>query len=147
MSVRAGTLPTVGALVLTPLPRYEDVNGGLVVVEGVRHVPFPIARMFHVQAAEGGVRGQHAHRLCAQFLTCPRGFVEVVCDDGERTARFALDRPDVGLFVPPGIWSEQIYRAQGSVLIVLCDRPYEAADYLREYGAFKAFRDGTTQPT
>ena len=140
MSIRTGVLPTVSELTLSTLPHHRDVNGGLVVMEALTHVPFSIARVFFVEAPNGAVRGQHAHKACAQFLTCPRGLVEVACDDGITTATYALDRPDRALLVPAGIWSEQTYKAPGSVLVVLCDRPYDADDYIREYGAFKAYR-------
>jgi len=109
-------------------------------MEAPTHVPFSIVRVFFVEAPNGAVRGQHAHRACAQFLTCPRGHVDVVCDDGTATATYVLDRPDRALLVPAGIWSEQMYKAQGSVLVVLCDRLYEADDYIRDYDAFKVYR-------
>ena len=142
MMVKADVPPAAAALALTTLPHHPDINGDLVVVEGQTHVPFPIARIFYVLAPEGASRGQHAHRACTQFLTCPRGEIDVICDDGSATARFTLDRPNLGLLVPPGIWSEQIYRTPGSALLVICDRPYEADDYIRDYSAFKAYRAG-----
>ena len=122
------------------LPRYCEDNGDLVVIEGLINVPFPIARVFMVQAPNGAIRGQHAHRACTQFLTCPRGVVEVQCDDSATTAIFVLDRPDIGLLVPPGIWCEQTYRLGESALAVLCDRPYEADDYIRQYPEYLAYR-------
>jgi dTDP-4-dehydrorhamnose 3,5-epimerase-like enzyme len=122
------------------LPHFPDENGDLVVIEAMRHVPFTIERVFIVQAPLNAIRGQHAHRRCAQFMTCSRGSVEVLCDDGNETQAFVLDRGHLGLFVPPGIWAQQIYRHEGSVLTVLCDRPYEPDDYVREYDEFIGLR-------
>lgn len=133
-------LNLISAVTLTKLPRHFEDNGDLVVMEGVTHVPFPIARVFVVRAPAGAIRGQHAHKACAQFLTCTAGSVEVICDDGIATATYILDQPNVGLLVPPGIWSQETYQAHGSVLTVLCDRPYEAHDYIRDYGEFKVYR-------
>lgn len=134
----------VGGALGTPqfidLPYHPDENGDLVVVEGGRHVPFAIARLFVVRAPQGAVRGQHAHKNCAQFLTCSSGKVEVRCTDGRTTETFVLDAPRRGLLVPPGIWAEQVYLESGSVLTVLCDSPYDAADYLRDYQDFLAYR-------
>ena len=114
----------------------------LVVIEGQNQVPFAIARVFVVRAPAGAIRGQHAHKACTQLLTCPIGSVDVLCDDGFETASYILDRPNTGLLIPPSIWAQQTYRAPGSVLTVLCDRPYEAEDYIRDYTEFKAYRLG-----
>ena len=122
------------------LPHHFEDNGDLVVMEGLINVPFNIARVFVVRAKEGSVRGQHAHKLCAQFLTCPRGSVEVLCNDGLHTAEFVLDHPNLGLFIPSGIWAEQRYKTEDAALTVLCDRVYEAEDYIRKYSEFLVYR-------
>ena len=44
------------------------------------------------------------------------------------------------LLVPPGIWAEQVYEGDDTVLMVLCDLPYDEADYIRDYTEFLAFR-------
>jgi dTDP-4-dehydrorhamnose 3,5-epimerase-like enzyme len=131
---------SASSLKLVKLPLFFEDNGELVVIEGVVNVPFNIARVFLVRAPDGAVRGQHAHRECSQFLTCPSGTVEVICDDGEQTAEFVLDHPNMGLLVPRGIWSQQTYKGPHAALTVLCDRPYEAGDYIRHYQGFKEFR-------
>lgn len=139
MTSRVG-LASLSDVMLVDLPQHVAENGELIVLEGTRHVPFAIARAFYVRAAEGAIRGQHAHRQCSQFLNCAAGAIEVLCDDGASTGTYVLDRPDRGLLVPAGVWSQQTYRISGSVLLVLCDRPYEAHDYIREYGDFERFR-------
>jgi dTDP-4-dehydrorhamnose 3,5-epimerase-like enzyme len=125
---------------LVKLPHHFEDNGDLVVMEELVHVPFLIARVFVVRAPDGAIRGQHAHRACTQFLTCPREVIEVECDDGERQAKFTLDHPNTGLLIPPGIWSQQTYLGKGAALTVLCDRKYEEEDYVREYDKFLSFR-------
>lgn len=131
---------TIDTVRLHQLPHDFAENGDLTVMEGLTHVPFSIARVFVVRGFEGSVRGQHAHINCMQFLTCPYGRIEVQCDDGVRTATFILDRPDLGLLLPPTIWAQQTYLQSNSVLTVLCDRPYDADDYIRSYSQFKKFR-------
>lgn len=132
--------PSVDAVKIIKLPHYFEENGDLVVMEGLVNVPFSIARVFVVRAPDGAIRGQHAHRACTQFLTCPREVVEVQCDDGEQTVTYVLDHPNFGLLLPSGIWSQQTFKGHGSALTVLCDRPYEADDYIREYSEFLAYR-------
>jgi len=137
-------LPDITAVKQIKLPRYSADNGDLVVVEGLCHVPFSIVRLFTVHAAAGAIRGQHAHRLCAQFLTCPSGSVEVVCFDGQRYANYLLDQPHIGLLIPPGVWSQQKYLNPDTVLSVLCDRHYDEGDYIREMHQFQAYRNQKT---
>ena len=122
------------------LPKYSDDNGVLVVAQGALHVPFCINRLFNVHASSGSIRGQHAHKKCAQFLMCPSGRVEVLCFDGLLYEEYLLNEPHFGLLSPPGIWSQQTYLAQDTVLSVLCDFPYDEADYIREIQQFKNYR-------
>ena len=125
---------------LVELPRHESDGGELVVIEEGRALPFAALRMFTVRAPAGALRGKHAHKLCAQFLVCVHGSIEVECDDGEHKATFTLDSGHAGLFVPPGVWASERYLVAGSVLSVLCDRRYEVDDYLRDYAKFLVWR-------
>ncbi len=131
---------TISSVYLVKLPHHFEDNGDLVVMEGLINVPFAIARVFVVRAPEDAVRGQHAHKACAQFLTCPRGSVIVICTDGSHSAEFELNHPNIGLYIPPGIWNEQRYKTKDAALTVLCDRTYEPEDYIREYPEYLTYR-------
>ena len=121
---------------------HKSVNGDLVVAEGhSTNVPFSIARIFNVRAEKGSVRGGHAHRECTQLLICTNGEVKVTCDDGKETSIFILDKPNLGLMIEPGIWSEQMYIKDNTILTVLCDAPYNEADYLRNYKDFLTYKE------
>jgi dTDP-4-dehydrorhamnose 3,5-epimerase-like enzyme len=97
--------------------------------------------MFALAAPAGAKRGRHAHRLCSQFMICVSGAVDVVCEDGSKKNSFVLDRRDQALLVPPGLWNTVEFRRSDSVLVVLCDRVYEAEDYIRDYAEFLSFRE------
>jgi dTDP-4-dehydrorhamnose 3,5-epimerase-like enzyme len=124
------------SIILINFPHHFEKNGDLIVMEGNKHVPFPISRVFVVRAPKNEIRGQHAHKECTQLLICHSGSVEVICDDGENRTNYLLNRPNLGLLIPPGIWAQQTYLTENSFLTVLCDRPYEAEDYIREYDEF-----------
>ena len=123
---------------LIEFPYIKENNGDLVVVEG-SIIPFNMSRVFTVRASKDSVRGEHAHRQCSQLLICTNGAVEVKCDDTSTTEIYVLDKPNFGLFIPPGIWADQKYIENNTILTVLCDRPFEEADYLRNYDDFKLF--------
>ena len=129
----------MNAVKLIKLPCDLADSGDLVVMEGVAHVPFNIARVFVVRGVAGAIRGQHAHKACTQFMTCHYGKVEVQCDDGHEVAVFMLDHANFGLLIPPGIWAQQTYLVSNSVLTVLCDRPYEKQDYIRDYSDYQDY--------
>lgn len=133
-------LNDVGDVLLIELPRHARQDGEIVVAQAAAQVPFAIARMFTLTAPFGAKRGEHAHRRCSQFLLCVHGAVEVVCDDGRDRRSFALDRSNLGLYVPPTIWNTVIFSRDRSVVVVLCDRPFEEPDYLRSYPEFLEFR-------
>ena len=139
MDKQAGRLFSLKCVNLVKLPHYIQPEGDLAVLEG-KNIPFNIIRIFWVRANAGETRGRHAHKKCAQFLVCSNGSIKVKCSDGDTETNFTLDQPNLGLYVPPGIWAEQAYEESHSVLTVACDRPYEEEDYIYDFMSCKLFR-------
>src|SRR5690606_25943523 len=82
------------------------------------------------------IRGEHAHRECAQFLTCVAGSCRVVADDGVHREEFVLNSPTRGLHLPPLTWATQYKYSPDGVLLVLASHHYAADDYIRDYDEF-----------
>ena len=133
-------LKYVKSLKTLALTYNQAENGNLTVIEGEKDIPFQIQRIFIVRAPQGAVRGGHAHIICNQFLICTAGKVEVVCRDETDVCKIILDKPNIGILIPSGIWAEQRYIDPSSVLTVLCDRNYEETDYIRNYGEYLKYR-------
>jgi dTDP-4-dehydrorhamnose 3,5-epimerase-like enzyme len=127
---------------IVELPCHRRADGEVVVAEAATGVPFAIARLFILRAPQGAARGRHAHRLCSQFMICVHGAIDIDVDDGAARQTFMLDRGDRALLVPPMIWNRVAFRDANSVVAVLCDRIYEADDYVRDYDAFVRLRGG-----
>ena len=128
------------ALVLE-IKTFPDPNGTLAVIEGGQCLPFEIARLFYVYGVHAGdIRGQHAHKEASQVLICMRGRCHVTVDDGAEKKTFELERPTQALLIPPTLWAEQLYCIPATILLVLSDRHFDEADYIRDYPAFLAFR-------
>lgn len=126
------------------VPLHARADGRLAAFEVAAFPGGAFARVFTVAVDSApALRGRHAHYRCAQLMVCVHGAVEVRCDDGSDSRVDRLDQPNLGLFVPPTIWTEETYLQSGSVLMVLCDRPYEEADYIRDRAVFEAFRTGS----
>lgn len=123
---------------LVDLPKISDARGNLTFIEGGRHVPFDVRRVYYLYDVPGGEsRGGHAHKQLEQLIIAASGSFDIVLDDGTRKQTFSLNRPYVGLYVPRMIWRELENFASGSVCLVLASRPYEESDYYRDYGAFR----------
>ncbi|MDC1026644.1 FdtA/QdtA family cupin domain-containing protein [Candidatus Thioglobus sp.] len=125
---------------LIELPYFDDDSGGLVVMESQsNNIPFEIKRVFNVSSPKNSIRGKHAHRECTQLLVCNNGSVEVVCDSGIEVCQYTLDKPSLGLLISPGIWAQQKYIEENTILTVLCNQTYSESDYIREYKEFLEF--------
>lgn len=134
------TAVSVADVKVFPLKTFEAI-GTLVFVENHRPVPFTIARVFSVAGVPAGsVRGDHAHKECAQALVCLQGVCTVLCDDGREKKTFQLSGPGTLLYVPPMIWASETYEVEHTVLMVLADQPYSAADYIRDYDEYLRLR-------
>ena len=100
-------------------------------------IPFTPQRWFLVyDVPSREVRGEHAHRVCHQFLICVSGQVSIAVDDGERRSEVLLDAPTLGLYVPPRVWASQYRYDDDAVLLVLASHRYDPDDYIREYDDF-----------
>lgn len=122
---------------LIDLPKISDPRGNLTFVEGGRHVPFEIARVYYLYDVPGGAdRGGHAHKALHQLMIAMSGSFDVVVDDGRQRRRIHLNRSYTGLYICPMIWRELDNFSSGSVCMVLASNRYDEADYYREYSDF-----------
>lgn len=128
----------VGGTWLERLPHFSDMRGSLTPLEMHKGLPFEARRMFLVYGVPSHhVRGEHAHRRCEQFLVAAHGSLSVVVDDGERRREVRLEDPSVGLYLAPMVWGIQYKFDPETVLLVAASHPYEAEDYIRDYGEFR----------
>ncbi len=129
----------IGGCALIPLPSFRDLRGNLTVMEFETVLPFIPRRQFFVYGvANDKVRGEHAHRVCQQFLVAVHGSLHVVLHDGSRMREVLLDRPDWGLYLPAGVWGIQYKFSADAVLGVYASLPYDSTDYIRHFNQFLA---------
>jgi len=122
---------------LLDLPRIHDPRGNLTFIEGGRHIPFTIRRVYYLYDVPGGAeRGGHAHKELEQLIVAMSGSFDVILDDGHEKKRFHLNRSYFGLYICPMIWRELDNFSSGSVCMVLASNFYDEADYYRDYDQF-----------
>jgi len=123
---------------LIELPTRADARGALTFIEGGRHIPFPLARIFLIYGvAPGYDRGHHAHRRCRQVVIAMSGAVTVAIEDGSTSSRVRLDSPMTGLLIEPMEWHTLEDFAPGTACLVLASQRYDEADYIRDHDAFR----------
>jgi UDP-2-acetamido-3-amino-2,3-dideoxy-glucuronate N-acetyltransferase len=124
----------VSAVKLLKFPEISDLRGNLTFAETPGLLPFVPSRFFLIYDIPGKeVRGEHAHKELHQFMICIKGSCAVVVDDGNERCELVLNKPSLGLYVPPMIWATQYKFTQDAVLLVLASDVYKAEDYIRNY--------------
>src|SRR5271167_2590893 len=87
------------------LPKIADPRGNLTFIEGSRHVPFEVRRVYYLYDVPGGAdRGAHGHRNLEQFVIAMSGSFDITLDDGTEKKKFQLNRSYYGLYISPMMW-------------------------------------------
>jgi UDP-2-acetamido-3-amino-2,3-dideoxy-glucuronate N-acetyltransferase len=127
----------VSGVTLHTFKAVPDLRGSLSVGEFEREIPFSPKRYFLVyDVPTADTRGEHAHHQCHQFLIAVRGSIRVVVDDGHTREEITLDRPNMGLYLPPKTWGIQYKYSADAMLLVFASDYYDADDYIRDYSEF-----------
>lgn len=109
-------------------------KGNITIVENDSKFPFAVKRIFYLYDIVGGEeRGAHAHKECHQFLIAASGSFEVLLDDGKYKRQVLLNRANIGLHIPPGLWASEINFSSGAICLVLASHTYDEKDYIRNY--------------
>ncbi len=142
-----GETPLIAGAGLYELPHVTDARGHLSFAEIHQALPFPVVRYFLVFGVPSReIRGEHAHRTLDQFLVCVHGNCSVRLFDGDSSEEILLNRPDLGLHVPPLLWTTEYKYSPDAVLLVLASDVYREDDYIRDVDDYLALRGGSIDP-
>ena len=122
---------------LFDLPRIPERRGSLTFIEGGRHVPFDIARVYYLYDVPASAsRAGHAHHRLIQLIIAASGSFDVNLDNGSEEGTVRLDRPYRALLLRPMVWRTIDSFSGGAMCLVIASLPYDEADYIRDYGTF-----------
>ena len=94
-------------------------------------MPFAPCRSFAITNVPAGVvRGGHAHRSGMQMLVCLHGRIEILMRYQDEEATLVMEPSSFSLVFGPGVWCQQRYATEGSVLLVFASEPYDPKSYL-----------------
>ena len=120
------------------IPSVEDIRGELSYAQFQAQVTFPIKRIFLIQNVPNEkIRGEHAHKKQHQFFICINGSVNLLVDDGKKSAEIKLDSKKIGVHIGPMVWGVQYKYSKDATLLVLASGKYQKTDYVRDYDVFK----------
>lgn len=123
------------------LKKIKNRSGNITSLENSSDIPFDINRIFYLYDIPGGEsRGAHAHKECHQFLIAASGAFEVILDDGKIKRQVLLNRPDIGLHIPPGIWASEVNFSSGAICLVMASHHYNEDDYIRNYQIYLNYK-------
>ena len=132
---------TVFDCTILDIGKINNDAGNITVVEKKVQIPFDVARIYYLYDVPGGEsRGGHAHKELQQLIIAASGSFDIIVDDGNVKRTFHLSRPNIGLYMPSGLWRELDNFSSGSICMVLASLVYSENDYLREYTEYIKFK-------
>lgn len=110
-----------------------DERGKLVAIESLKDVPFEIKRIFYIYGTDqNAIRGQHANKKSEFVLINVCGSCKVRIYDEDEEYVVDLDRPNIGLYIPPLVWKDMYCFSNDSVLLTLSNNYYDKDEYIRK---------------
>lgn len=126
----------ISDLHLIQIPTVEDLRGNLAFIQN-DILPFEFKRIYYLfDVPSNAFRGGHSHINQHEILIALSGSFEVTVNDGKDKKSYLLNKPNIGLHIPTGIWRELENFSSGAVCLVLASGIFEEADYIREYNQF-----------
>jgi dTDP-4-dehydrorhamnose 3,5-epimerase-like enzyme len=121
---------------LIQIPTVEDLRGNLAFVQN-DFLPFELKRVYYLfDVPSTAFRGGHSHVNQHEILIALSGSFEVLINDGMEKKSYLLNKPNIGLHIPTGIWRELENFSSGAVCLVLASDVFEESDYIRDYNEF-----------
>ena len=123
----------ISDLQLIQIPTVEDLRGNLAFVQN-DILPFEFKRIYYLfDVPSTAFRGGHSHINQHEILIALSGSFEVTVNDGKDKKSYLLNKPNIGLHIPTGIWRELENFSSGAVCLVLASEHYDENDYIRSF--------------
>ncbi len=123
---------------LIEFPSIGKSEIGYISVAENTSLPFRVERVFWTYyTPQEIIRGRHAHHELEQILIAAAGSIRVQTESKEgEIGEFLLDKPSVGLYMPPDHWHTMQY-SHSAVQLTLASMAFSEKDYIREYERFR----------
>lgn len=129
-------MTTINQTQLLNIPVVEDLRGNLAFIQNDM-LPFEMKRVYYLfDVPSNAFRGGHSHINQHEILIALSGSFEVTVNDGEEKKSYLLNKPNIGLHIPTGIWRELENFSSGAVCLVLASDVFIEEDYIRDFDQF-----------
>ena len=126
----------MGIKKLDVIEEFPSQSGSLDILH-FRNLPFTPTRMYWLSRVDSEQsRGGHAHKELSQVFIVMSGSLRVRFWDGLETIELFLKSGTAPVYVPPGYWRDLDNFSSDAILLVLADREFNEADYLRTRDEF-----------
>jgi dTDP-4-dehydrorhamnose 3,5-epimerase-like enzyme len=121
------------------IPKVEDYRGNIAIIEK-EVLPFEMKRVYYLfDVPSSARRGGHSHKNQQEFLVALSGSFDVVVNDGKKSQKVTLNKPDKGLLIRENIWRELENFSSGCVCLVIASDIFDEDDYIRDFDAFLSY--------
>ncbi|MCD0471656.1 FdtA/QdtA family cupin domain-containing protein [Flavobacterium sp. JAS] len=129
-------MTTIQDINLLKIPVVENLSGNLAFIQN-DILPFEFKRVYYLfDVPSNAFRGGHSHIEQHEVLIALSGSFEVTVNDGSTKKSYLLNKPNVGLHLPKGIWRELENFSSGAVCLVFASDIFEESDYIRNYDVY-----------
>ena len=119
---------------------YSKSSGKIITMSFDKNFPIKVKRAFFLYDKKGKIRGDHAHKKCAQFFYPVLGKFMLKVQTHKKNVKILLkDSAEKGVLVPPKHWVSVKFLSKNSSLMVICDQLYNANDYINNFIEYKKF--------
>lgn len=119
------------------LPKVHNTAGNITAINNENEIPFQINRIYYLyDVPSGESRGGHAHKELHQLIIAASGSFDITVNDSKIRRTFQLNRPNYGLYLPPGLWRQLDNFSSGAICLVMASMLYLEEDYIRNYDEF-----------
>lgn len=115
-----------------------DDRGHLVIIEGMKEIPFDIKRVFYIYGSQSDVvRGKHANLKSEFVLINVQGTSKIKVTDGTVEQIYVLNEPHSGVYLPKMLWKEMYDFSHDAILLVLSNEHYDKSEYITDFEEYK----------
>ena len=119
---------------------YSRTSGNLLPINFDQKFPFKAKRIFFIYGKKNKIRGEHAHKKCAQLFFPIFGKLIIYIETPYSKKKVILSHlKKTAILVPPKYWCSVKFIKKNSILMVACDKYYNVADYLESFAEYKKY--------
>ena len=116
------------------IKHFSRSDGMLVPYSFDKKFPIKVKRIFFLYGKKNKIRGDHAHKKCSQVFIPIKGNTVLLINTPKNKKKISLKyKLKKGILVPPKNWCGVKFFDNESIVMVVCDRFYEAKDYIKNY--------------